>query len=86
MRLYMQIPALEGKPPRFYHLILQKELLEGWSLVREWGFQGSGGRIKREHYESRDAAEAALVAGRDAQVQRGYRVVYIEGQRAQEAE
>ncbi|MDZ4262251.1 MAG: WGR domain-containing protein [Pseudomonadota bacterium] len=86
MRVYMQIPALEDKPPRFYHLILQKDLLEGWSLVREWGFQGSGGRVKREHYGNRDAAEAALIAGRDAQVQRGYRVVFVQGQQASEAD
>ncbi len=86
MRVYMQIPAFEDKPPRFYHLILQKDLLEGWSLVREWGFQGSGGRIKREHYSSRDAAEAALIAGRDTQVQRGFRVVFVQGQQAQESE
>jgi predicted DNA-binding WGR domain protein len=82
MRVYMQMPALEDKPPRFYHFILQKELLEGWSLVKEWGFQGSSGRVKREHYGSRDAAEAALIAGRDAQVQRGYRVVFVQGQQA----
>jgi predicted DNA-binding WGR domain protein len=86
MRIYMQMPALEDKPPRFYHLFLQKELLEGWSLVKEWGFQGNGGRVKREHFNSRDAAEAALIAGRDAQVERGYRVVFIQGQQAQEAE
>ena len=82
MRVYMQMPALEDKPPRFYHLFLQKELLEGWSLVKEWGFQGSGGRVKREHYGSREVAEAALIAGRDAQVQRGYRVVFVQGQQA----
>lgn len=86
MRVYMQMPALEDKPPRFYHLFLQKDLLEGWQLVKEWGFQGSGGRVKREHYGNRDAAEAALIAGRDAQVQRGYRVVFIQGQPPPEAQ
>ena len=80
MRVYMQMPALGDKPPRFYQFFLQKDMLEGWSLVKEWGFQGGGGRVKREHYKSRDAAEAALIAGRDAQTQRGYRVVFVQGQ------
>ncbi len=82
MRIYMQMPAQEDKPLRFYHLFLQKDLLEGWSLVKEWGFQGSSGRVKREHYGRRDMAEAALIAGRDAQVQRGYQVVFVQGQQA----
>lgn len=86
MRVYMQMPALEDKPPRFYHLFIQKDLLEGWQLVKEWGFQGSSGRVKREFYTSRDAAEAALIAGRDAQVQRGYRVVFVQGQQPDESE
>ena len=84
MRIYMQIPALENKPPRFYHLFLQPDLIEGWSLVKEWGFQGSGGRLKQEHYADRSAAEAALLRSRDAQSKRGYRVVFVEGQRETE--
>lgn len=84
MRIYMQMPALEGRPPRFYHLFLQPDLLGGWSLVKEWGLQGSGGRVKREHYEDYAAAEMALMAGRDAQTKRGYRVVFAEGQRQAE--
>lgn len=81
MRVYMQLPSLEGKPPRFYHLMLQPDLLGGWQLVREWGAQGSAGRVKREHFDSREQAEEALTSGRDAQAGRGYRVVFVEGQR-----
>lgn len=81
MRIYLQTPPTEEEAPRFYHLFLQPDLLEGWSLVKEWGYQGSGGRLKREHYSSREQAESALLASRDAQVKKGYRVVFVEGLR-----
>jgi len=80
MRIYMQIPAIDGKPPRFYHLALQQDLLSGWNLVREWGQQGSPGRLKRDHFPDRDSAQDALLRVRDTQVQRGYKVVFIQGQ------
>ena len=79
MRIYMQMPPTEDKAPRFYHLFLQQDLLEGWSLVKEWGYQGAGGRVKREYYEDREKAEQALLSARDAQIKRGYRVVFVEG-------
>jgi predicted DNA-binding WGR domain protein len=80
MRIYMQIPALDGKPPRFYHLALQQDLLSGWNLVREWGQQGSAGRIKKDHFPDHETALAALLRVRDTQLQRGYKVVFVQGQ------
>ncbi len=80
MRVYMQIPASEDRTPRFYHLFIQRDLLGGWSVVREWGQQGSGGRLTREHFEEWDEALAALINTREAQINRGYRVVFFEGQ------
>jgi predicted DNA-binding WGR domain protein len=80
MRIYMQIPPMDDRPPRYYHLHLQEDLLEGWTLVREWGFQGAGGRLVREHYQDREAAETALLKVRDEQLKRGYRVVFMHGQ------
>lgn len=82
MRIYLQITDGESRVPRYYQLLLQQDLLGGWTLVREWGQQGSGGRIKREHFETREGAEAALMAARDAQVGKGYRVVFVQGERA----
>jgi len=66
--------------PRFCQLILQKDLLGGWSLVIETGNQGSPGRVKRTHYENRQDAEHALQVYRDKQLGKGFRVVYVEGQ------
>jgi len=80
MRIYMQIPPEGDKAPRYYHLHLQEDLLEGWTLVREWGYQGAGGRLKREQFGDRETAEAALLNARDQQLKRGYRVVFMQGQ------
>lgn len=73
----MQIPPEGDKAPRFYHLHLQEDLLEGWTLIREWGYQGQRGRVRRELFPDREAAEAALLQARDEQLQRGYRVVFM---------
>lgn len=81
MHIYLQKPQEEDKPPRYYHLLLQQDLLGGWSLIREWGYQGAGGRVRRDHHATREAAEAALLALRDDQIDRGYRVVFVQGER-----
>ncbi len=79
MRIYLQTPVTEDRPPRFYHLFLQEDLLEGWTLVKEWGFQGSSGRVVREHFSTWEEAQSALLATRDQQVKRGYRIMFTEG-------
>jgi predicted DNA-binding WGR domain protein len=80
MRIYMQIPPEGDKAPRYYHLHLQEDLLEGWTLIREWGYQGASGRVKREHFADHATAEAALLKIRDEQIQRGFRVVFMQAQ------
>jgi len=79
MRIYLQ--SLENiGAPRFCQLILQEDMLGGWSLVVESGNQGSPGRVKRTHFENRQDAEHALQAHRDKQINKGFRVVFVEGQ------
>ena len=78
MRLYLQIPPEGDKAPRYYHLLIQEDLLEGWTLIREWGYQGAAGRVKKEHFHDREAAEEALLRVRDEQIKRGYRVVFMQ--------
>jgi predicted DNA-binding WGR domain protein len=78
MRLYMQIPPEGDKAPRYYHLHLQEDLIDGWTLIREWGYQGAAGRVRKEHYPDRESAEAALIKVRDEQISRGYRVVFMQ--------
>jgi len=80
MRVYMQIPALDDKPSRYYQLLLLEDLLDGWTLIREWGQQGRSGRIKRDHFENHDLAQDALLRVRDSQIKRGFKVVFLQGQ------
>lgn len=80
MHIYMQAPPEQDRPPRFYHVFLQQDLLGGWSLVREWGYQGAAGRIRREHHATREGAEAAMGRIRDGQLRRGYRIVFVQGE------
>jgi predicted DNA-binding WGR domain protein len=79
MRIYMQMTPEDEKAPRFYQLMLQEDLLQGWTLVREYGQQGSPGRLKKDHFQSREQALDALLRVRDAQLKRGYRVVFVRG-------
>ena len=76
----MQTPASPDKPPRFYHLLLQEDLLEGWTLIVEWGNQGAAGRVRRQYFVDSEAAMHALLQARDAQLKRGYRVMFAQGQ------
>jgi predicted DNA-binding WGR domain protein len=79
MRIYMQTRPSPDHPPRFYHLFLQEDLLEGWTLVRENGQQGSPGKVTRQHYTSWEEAQEAMLALRDKQIERGYQVVFLQG-------
>ena len=80
MHIYMQNIAIDRISPRFYHLMLQKDLLEGWTVIREWGAQGSPGRVRRDQHMSREDAISALMDFRDAQLRRGFRVVFSQGE------
>ena len=80
MRIYMQTLPEPGTAPRFYHLVLQEDLLEGWTLVKETGYQGSKGKITTQHFPNQDEALNAMLNTRDAQLKRGYQVVFVQGQ------
>ena len=80
MRIYMQTAMDENAPMRFCQLILQQDLLGGWTLIKERGTQGAKGRLQREHHESYEAAENALMRARDVLVDKGYRVVFMRGE------
>ena len=80
MRVYMQTPPGPDGPPRFYQLILTRDLVDGWTLIREWGQAGSPGRSKRDHFPDYSSAAQALERLREAQIRRGYRTMFIEGE------
>ena len=79
MRIYMQTRGGDGDAPRFYQLILQEDLLGGWSVVRQWGRMGSRGAFRKNHFESLESAQEALMSYRDHQLKKGFSVMFIHG-------
>ena len=75
----MQTKPGANESPRYFHLILQQDLLGGWMLIREWGQQGGRASLKREVFLERDAAEQALMGYRDAQIRKGFHVMFAQG-------
>lgn len=82
MRIYLQAPVSGDRPPRYYQLFLQEDLLGGWSLLRQWGYHGAKPTVQREYHECREEAEQAMTRYRDAQLKRGFRVVFVQGEEA----
>lgn len=80
MRIYLQTRPESGEAPRFYHILLQQDLIDGWTLITETGYQGSRGRIRKHHFNNWDEAEQAMQTCRDRQINRGYNVVFVQGQ------
>jgi predicted DNA-binding WGR domain protein len=79
MRLFMQSRTAGAEAPRYYQIVLQQDLLGGWTLFREWGQQGGRASSKREVFLERDAALSAFEHARDAQIRRGFRVMFSQG-------
>jgi len=79
MRLFLQQKPLAGETPKFVQLVLEQDLLGGWLLIRETGQTGGRSQLKREQYLDRDQALAAFEKARDAQVKRGFHVMFAQG-------
>ncbi|WP_149194859.1 WGR domain-containing protein [Luteimonas suaedae] len=79
MRLLLQQPAESHEAPRFVQLMLQPDLLGGWTLIRESGQIGGRSQLRREQFMDQASAAAALEQARDLQLKRGYRLVYAKG-------
>ena len=82
MRIFMQTKPAANEAPKFCNLLLQQDLLGGWTLIRETGQPGQRGSLKREFYESQADAQAALERVRDQQLKRGFQVMFRQGQGA----
>ena len=80
MRLLLQQRPEGREAPRFVQLMLQPDLLGGWTLVREVGLIGGRSTVRRDQYLDRDAAFAALQTARDAQIKRGFQLMFAEGE------
>ncbi|HEY4092486.1 MAG TPA: WGR domain-containing protein [Luteibacter sp.] len=81
MRIYLQtMPAAGAEAPRYAQITLEQDLLGGWTLYRESGTQGGKATLKRDVYLERDAALAAFEKARDAQIKKGFKVMFSQGQ------
>jgi predicted DNA-binding WGR domain protein len=79
MRIFLQTKPESTEAPRYYQIVLQQDLLGGWTLTREWGLQGGRISVKRETYLERDDALAAFEQARDAQIKRGFKLMFSQG-------
>ena len=79
MRLLLQQRPSAGEAARYVQLTLQQDLLGGWTLLREMGQIGGKSQLRREQYLERAAALTAFEAARDAQVRKGFLVMFAQG-------
>ncbi|MCE7031888.1 WGR domain-containing protein [Lysobacter sp. GX 14042] len=79
MRLLMQQRPEGDEAPRFVQLMLEPDLLGGWTLVRESGVIGGRSQLRRQQFLERESAFAAFEKARDQQVGRGFQVVFSQG-------
>ena len=79
MRLLLQQRSDGNEAPRFVQLQLQPDLLGGWTLLRETGQIGARSTLRREQFHDQASALAALEAARDAQLKRGFQLMFAQG-------
>ncbi len=82
MRLLLQQRPDGPEAPRFVQLMLQPDLLGGWTLVRESGQIGGRSQLRREQFLDREAAFGALEHARDQQLKRGFQLMFTQGSEA----
>ena len=79
MRLLLQQKPGAGEAPKYVQLILQQDLLGGWTLLRETGQIGGRSTLRKEQYADQASALAALESARDTQLKRGFQLMFAQG-------
>ena len=85
MRMLLQERPNGREAPRFVQLQLEADLLGGWTLVRETGQIGGRSSLKREQYLDQGSAQAAFEHARDAQLKKGFQLMFVQGAEAPRA-
>lgn len=81
MRIYMQtLPEAATEAPRYVQITLEQDLFGGWTLYRESGVQGGKSTLKREVHVAHVTALVAFAKARDAQLKKGFKVMFSQGQ------
>jgi predicted DNA-binding WGR domain protein len=58
---------------RFYTVRLHRDLLDGWTVIPEWGRIGRAGRVRIDLHDGLEPARAAAERLRLVKRRRGYR-------------
>lgn len=79
MRLLLQQRPDGREAPRFVQLQLQPDLLGGWELLRETGQTGGRSTLRRSLFQDQASAMLALEKERDAQLRKGFQLMFAQG-------
>lgn len=79
MRLFLQQHPDGREAPRFVQLMLQPDLLGGWTLLRETGVVGGRSQVRREQFLDQASAFKAIETARDQQLKRGFQLMFAKG-------
>ena len=82
MRMLLQQRPDGREAPRFVQLMLEPDLLGGWTLVRETGQIGGRSSLRREQYLDQASAQSALERARDLQLKKGFQLMFVQGAEA----
>ncbi len=72
MQTYLEKRDIARNQARFYRMMVLPDLFGDWTLYREWGRIGQGGRVRMDRFASEDQAIAALLGLEAAKRRRGY--------------
>ena len=72
MRTYLEKQHAAKNVFRYYRMEVAPNLFGEWTLHREWGRIGQGGRTRMDWFTSKDQAEAALITQEALKRKRGY--------------
>lgn len=79
MRLLLQQRPDGREAPHFVQLMLERDLLGGWALIRESGLIGGRSQLRRLQFPDQASASAALEHARDLQLKKGFQLMFAQG-------
>ncbi|ASM74686.1 MULTISPECIES: WGR domain-containing protein [Roseobacteraceae] len=72
MQTYLEKRQPAKNVARFYRMAVMPNLFGEWTLYREWGRIGQGGRVWMDWFADESQAVAALITLETAKCKRGY--------------
>ncbi|MFZ3585271.1 WGR domain-containing protein [Loktanella sp. DJP18] len=80
MQTYLEKRDAATNQARYYRMLVLANLFRAWTLYREWGRIGQGGKVRMDWFDSEDLAVGALLVLEAAKSGRGY---WVEPQQLQ---